>query len=66
MTKWKISVDMEKCIGCGACTGTGLFELKDDNKAHPTEPTIVTDKARHEEVAGMCPVEAIIIKPVDE
>ena len=52
-----VSVDKEKCIGCGACESICPegFEIKDDMKAH-----IKNSKAGYtKEVADGCPVNAI-------
>lgn len=52
-----VSVDADKCIGCGACAATcpDGFEMGDDGKAHVKNGTAAcVDEA----IAG-CPVEAI-------
>ena len=55
----KISVDKEKCIGCGACEAICPegFEMK-DGKAH-----VKNQKAKcMKEAADSCPVQAISMK----
>lgn len=52
-----VSVDKEKCIGCGACESTcpKIFELKDGKaivKKQSNEPCV-------KEAAENCPVQAI-------
>ena len=59
----KITIDKDKCIGCGACTALAskTFRLADDGKAEAIEPA----KDKEEEIknaAESCPVEAIKIK----
>lgn len=53
-----VSVDAEKCIGCGSCPATcpDVFEMKDDGKAH------VKDGA---DTSADCVKEAIDVCPVD-
>lgn len=55
----KISVDQNKCIGCGACEATcpTSFKLK-DGKAHPVKATVDSITCEKEAEAG-CPVGAI-------
>ncbi len=60
----KITIDKDKCIGCGACTALAAktFRLGDDGKAEVIEPA----KDKEEDIknaAESCPVEAIKIKP---
>ncbi len=56
---YNISIDKEKCIGCGACVSLcpAVFELGNDGKAqvkeNPTEAECV------KEAAKTCPAEAI-------
>lgn len=62
MVKYKIIVDTEKCIGCGACTANcDNFELKDDGKAYPKKP-IVEDIGCNKEAVDVCPVDAIKVE----
>lgn len=62
MSKYKIEIDRELCIGDGACCGEApnTFEMDDENIA------VVTDSDGHtdEEImqaAQVCPVDAIIL-----
>jgi ferredoxin len=58
--KYTISVDREKCIGCGACANTcDNFKL-DGDKAAPVKK-VVTELGCNQQAADICPVEAISI-----
>lgn len=60
MAKYKIGVDKEKCIGCGACAAQcDNFEL-DGDKAKEKESE-VDDIGCNQDAADACPVEAIKI-----
>lgn len=56
--KYKVTVDKNKCIGCGSCVALceGNFELK-DGKAHAKKA--VSDLQCNKESAESCPVQAI-------
>ena len=57
----KVSVDKEKCIGCGACVSVceKTFEMGEDNKAHvKSQPKKITCE---KEATETCPVNAIKI-----
>jgi len=56
----KVSVDKEKCIGCGACVSicSEVFELKDGKVNLKKEET---DEKCAKEAADNCPVQAIKI-----
>ena len=57
----KVTVDQEKCIGCGACEATcsDVFELK-DGKSQVKEKNTVKECAKEAESA--CPVQAIKVE----
>ncbi|MGM5480249.1 MAG: 4Fe-4S dicluster domain-containing protein [Nanobdellota archaeon] len=58
----EVLVDKEKCIGCGACINTcpqSVFELDDNNKAHPVNKN---DCIVCRACENVCPVDAITIK----
>jgi len=57
----KITVDQEKCIGCGACSATcpDSFELK-DGKAHAKKSSVEEISCEKDAEAG-CPVGAISV-----
>jgi ferredoxin len=58
---YKISVNKEKCIGCGACTNTcDNFELK-EGKSH-VKNAEVEELGCNQAAADICPVHAISIK----
>ena len=53
-----VTIDVEACIGCGACTGvcpTGSLELNEEGKAQVNPDTCVDCGA----CVGTCPVGAI-------
>ena len=60
MAKFKIEVDKDACIGCGACTAQcDNFEMDGDKaKAKETE---VDEKGCNEAAADSCPVSCIKI-----
>lgn len=58
---FKIIVDADKCIGCGACTSCDNFELKDDGKAHAKQAE-VDEVGCNKEASEMCPVDAIKVE----
>ncbi len=65
MAKYKIVIDMEKCIGCGACAAQcpENFEMMsgDEYKAK-VKKAEVSDLGCSQEAAAVCPVQAISIK----
>jgi len=53
-----VKVDLDTCVGCGACTGvcpTGAIELGDDGKVHCKEDVCIDCGA----CVGTCPTSAI-------
>jgi len=66
MAKFKIHVDQETCIGCGACTATcpDHFEMQETaNGDRAREKKAETDDlACAKDAAEVCPVNAIHIK----
>ena len=61
MAKYKVEVDKEKCIGCGACAAQcDNFEM-DGDKAKPKQAE-VDDIGCNKDGADACPVEAISVK----
>jgi len=57
----KVSVDEEKCIGCGACAAIcpDVFEMGNEGKSVVKEEE--TDKECAKDAAESCPVDAILI-----
>lgn len=55
-----VTVDKEKCIGCGSCEAVcgEVFELKDDMKAH-VKTGADTSKECVKEAIDTCPTDAI-------
>ncbi|MCK4730242.1 MAG: ferredoxin [Candidatus Aenigmarchaeota archaeon] len=59
---FKVTIDKEKCIGCGACVAVcDNLEIKDDGKAHPKK-TEVEKPDCNKEAVDICPVQAIEVK----
>lgn len=58
----KITVDQDKCIGCGACAATcpEAFKL-DSGKAHPIRAEVEEVTCERAAESG-CPVGAISVK----
>ena len=61
MARFKVSVDKEKCIGCGSCVAVceANFEMR-DSKAIAKKA--VSELACNKEAADVCPTHAIILK----
>ena len=58
---YKITINKEECIGCGACIAQcDNFELKDGKAV--AKKSEVEEIGCNQEAADVCPVEAIIIK----
>ncbi|MBW2966416.1 ferredoxin [Candidatus Woesearchaeota archaeon] len=58
---YKIKVDKEKCIGCGACAAQcDNFEMKEDKAV--AKKIEVEELGCNKEAVDICPVEAIIVK----
>lgn len=59
----KITIDKEKCIGCGSCSAVcpDLFEIGEDTKAYlkQEKEAIQDDADCAQEAADICPVQAI-------
>ncbi len=55
-----LKVDKDKCIGCGTCAALfpDFFRIGADGKAEALKQP---EKSREEEMAAVCPVEAIKI-----
>jgi len=59
---FKLSVDKEKCIGCGSCVAVCTnWEIGDDGKAIPVKAS-VKEIGTNKKAQEICPVEAIVIK----
>lgn len=56
----KVTVDKDKCIGCGACTAVApkSFKLGEDGKSEMIEP-LADDEETIKNAAESCPVSAI-------
>ena len=60
---YEISVDQERCIGCGTCVGIcDNFELV-EGKSKPKQ-TKVEEVGCNKQAEQMCPVHAITVKEV--
>jgi len=62
MSKYKIKLDKEACIGCGTCASLcpDNWVMK-DNKAH-AKKTELDDLGCNKEAADSCPVQCIKIE----
>ncbi len=60
---FKIKVDKEKCIGCGACEAQcpDNFELDENSKAKVKKAEVGELKC-NKDAQEVCPVDAIIIE----
>ncbi|MBW2998346.1 ferredoxin [Candidatus Woesearchaeota archaeon] len=58
---YKIKVDQEACVGCGACTVCENFEMQNDGKARAIESE-VEEIGCNQDAEDMCPVQAIKIE----
>ena len=59
----KVTIDKEKCIGCGTCVALcpKAFEMDEDGKAKAKKLT--NEKINCiQEAVGNCPVQAILIE----
>jgi ferredoxin len=61
---YKISVDKDKCIGCGACTAVcdESFEMKGGKAVAKHSSVDEKDLTCEREAADVCPVGAISVK----
>lgn len=59
----QITIDNEKCIGCGTCAAMApnVFEMNDTNKAEVADPSGDTPE-NIEMAAKSCPVQAIEVQ----
>jgi ferredoxin len=62
MTKYKITQDVDACIGCGACTTVCPANWKmQGDKAKPVK-TELDNIGCNQEAADVCPVQCIQVK----
>ena len=56
-----ISINKEKCIGCGACAASypDLFEIKEGKAVVKKQPTGDEEATKAKEAVSLCPVDAI-------
>ncbi len=59
---FKVIVDQETCIGCGACTACDNFELT-EGKSHPKQE-LVEEVGCNKSAEENCPVDAIKVEEV--
>ena len=66
MTKYKVSIDEEKCIGCGVCVATceAHFKMNDAGKAIIKGSKELDKLGCVKEASDVCPVSAIEIKEI--
>lgn len=58
---YKVKVDKETCVGCGACTMCENFEMDNDGKARPIKSE-VEELGCNKEAEDLCPVQAITVE----
>ncbi|MBQ1551627.1 MAG: ferredoxin [Bacilli bacterium] len=68
MAKYKVKVDQESCIGCGACCANfEFFEFNDDGVSTVKGKTEdIVEGEDIEEAANVCPVDAIKVEKAEE
>lgn len=64
MVKYKVELDREICIGCGACTVACDNFVKDGEKAKVVNPE-VDSLGKNQEAADGCPVNAIKVAKIE-
>ena len=66
MSRWKISVDKDLCIGSAMCVGIapGRFALDERQRSGPVEAEIDPDELARD-AAASCPSEAISLVDAD-
>lgn len=62
MTRWKVTVDKDACIGSAMCVGIapGRFALDERQRSGPVEGEIDADEGVRD-AAATCPAEAIAL-----
>jgi len=65
MSKFKVQVDKDKCIGCGTCVAIcpGNFKMGSDGKSIPIKKE-VEGLGCNQMAAESCPTQAIKVDPV--
>ncbi len=68
MAKYKVKIDQESCIGCGACCANfEFFEFNDDGVSTVKGKTEdIVEGEDIEEAANVCPVDAIKVEKAEE
>ena len=68
MAKYKVKVDQESCIGCGACCANfEFFEFNDDGVSTVKgKAEDIVEGEDIEEAANGCPVDAIKVEKAEE
>jgi ferredoxin len=64
MVKYKVEIDKETCIGCGACTVACDNFVNDGDKAKVVNEEVDTIGA-NQEAADSCPVSAIKVTKIE-
>jgi ferredoxin len=60
--KYRILINREDCLGCGACTVCANWKIGDDYKARPLKDIITEDEyACNKQASEICPVKIISI-----
>ena len=68
MAKYKVKVDQESCIGCGACCANfEFFEFNDDGVSTVKgKAEDIVEGEDIEEASNVCPVDAIKVEKAEE
>ena len=62
---FKISINKDECIGCGACVATcDNFEMDEEENKAKVKDAGVDEIGCNQEAADVCPVQCIKIKKV--
>ena len=68
MVKYKVKVDREGCIGCGACVAAcpNNFEMLKDGKSKEKKEIIDDSELEcNQEAKEVCPVDVISVEKLD-
>jgi len=66
VTRWRITVDQDRCVGSATCTSIApdFFTLDGEDRSSPAEE-VVAARDRLAEAAELCPTSAIAVVDAD-